>query len=56
MKKDRDEKLTPAQIAALFMKYQFKAAQGQEEISVTFVENAKYIGTYGLCYPEVTKA
>ena len=56
MQKEREQKLTPAQIAALFTKHQFKAAQGQEEISVTFVENATYIGTYGLCYPEVTKA
>ena len=56
MQKDRDEKLTPAQLAALFTKHQFKAAQGQEEISVTFVENAIYIGTHGLCYAEVTKA
>ena len=56
MQKDREQKLTPAQIAALFTKYQVKAAQGQEEISVTFVENASYIGTHGLCYTEVTTA
>ena len=56
MQKEREQKLTSAQIAALFTKHQFKAAQGQEEISVTFVENATYIGTHGLCYPEVTKA
>ena len=56
MQKDREQKLTPAQIAALFTKYQFKAAQGQEYISVTFVENAIYIGTHGRCYTEVTNA
>ena len=56
MKKDRDGKTTAIELAALFTKHEFKAAKGQEDISVTFVENALYIGTYGIVYPDVTAA
>ena len=56
MKKDRDGKTTAIELAALFTKHEFKAAKGQEEISVTFVENALYIGTHGIAYPDVTAA
>ena len=56
MKKDRDGKTTAIELAALFTKHEFKAAKGQEDISVTFVENALYIGTYGLVHPDVTAA
>ena len=56
MKKDRDGKTTAMELAALFTKHEFTAAKGQEYISVTCVENALYIGTYGIVYPEVTAA
>ena len=53
MKQDHQGKVSAADIAKLFKKHNFKAAQGQEEITATFVTNACYIWDHALCYSEV---
>ena len=49
-------KSSPADLAELFSKHEFKPAQGQEAISATFIENAIYINTHALCYEAVKEA
>ena len=56
MKKEREatsNKVTSADLAAIFKKRGFKPARGQEDISITFIDNALYIWKYAMCYPEV---
>ena len=57
MKRDREalsgEPLSPADLASLFKKHDFKAAKGQEEISETFIQNALFIWNRAICHAEV---
>ena len=49
-------KISSIEMATLFKKRGFKPAKGQEDISVTFIDNAVYVWGKALCYPEVGSA
>ena len=56
MKKEREtvgNKVSSGDLAAAFKKRNFKPARGQEDISATFIDNALYVWSKALCYPEV---
>ena len=49
-------KIASIELANLFKSRGFKPARNQEDITVTFIDNAIYVWGKALCYPEVGSA